>query len=865
MGKVSEHLRGLIEKQVKDHGIVVWYDPEGVYRNFCETLAIPEADIFRWKDSFFRLRHELEGFLEFVEEEGQPDPLSHVPPKVLVYIPNARADTGQALVELETAGVVMEPGANPWQLNTRLRVIADHVFRKIAPDQVENICKQVEAGVLNLEELDKLSEELEGIRSGVVKLIFGTASPVDVAILFGASPAYDKALESKQAMPELAAFLEKGFGFSPSGSSNPEQMRRELRRFLLMGEVLSVQDDEAAGGRYCALFPPEKTHPAERIRETCSSWRNRTDLKAAYVDAARSVEVDMGIADVDWPIETLSLLETFPAFEAKLIDHAQGLLLRGEAQAVQELSRSRKGRFWTLEEPGFQLRWFLLEQGASLLLQGKNIRNELKHWKNGAEKMLSRYVEGEKAWCMLDRTYRHLERHYAYLDLEMGADHAPLERLMARLRQDYMETVEHGAQRFVAGLEKAGFHIPGTLGQDRVFREKVAPAVSRGMKTAYVLVDALRFEMGLELVDGLQNEFRVTVAAGLAQLPTITPVGMVALMPGADQGMELLETAGGKTGVALGASILKDRASRIKYLQGNLDIHVLPLKLKELVKPSRKRQQEIKEAGFILVTSQEIDQFGEEIEDESEARVIMDEVLDKLRKAIRNLGALGVQHIVVAADHGHLFGEAIEGGMLMDPPGGKTAELHRRAWIGQGGPPGMVFSGFPQASCTSEVPSIWPSPGDWPVSRRRGGAYCHGGASLQELVIPVISMEPCKLPPYSLKTAAVKLVMEKAKITTRFFSVTATYHRVHGIGSAEEIRVRAAVRCNRKEVGAVAMAAYGFEEGTREIRLRDGEANALTLMLTEDQGLEHVSVHVLDAISQLELARLERIPVDIAF
>lgn len=126
-------------------------------------------------------------------------------------------------------------------------------------------------------------------------------------------------------------------------------------------------------------------------------------------------------------------------------------------------------------------------------------------------------------------------------------------------------------------------------------------------------------------------------------------------------------------------------------------------------------------------------------------------------------------------------------------------------------------------------------------------------------------MEPCKLPPYSLKTAAVKLVMEKAKITTRFFSVTATYHRVHGIGSAEEIRVRAAVRCNRKEVGAVAMAAYGFEEGTREIRLRDGEANALTLMLTEDQGLEHVSVHVLDAISQLELARLERIPVDIAF
>lgn len=384
---------------------------------------------------------------------------------------------------------------------------------------------------------------------------------------------------------------------------------------------------------------------------------------------------------------------------------------------------------------------------------------------------------------------------------------------------------------------------------------------------AYFIVGALRYEMGLELVEGLKGEFDVTIRPGVAQLPTITAVGMAALMPGADQGMELTETAGGRMAVAVHSSLLRDRASRIKHLQAKVGVDVLALKLKELVKPSRKRQMEVKDAGFILVTSQEIDQFGEEIEDESEARVIMDEVLDKLRKAIRNLSALGVQAFIVCADHGHLFGETIDGGMLMDPPGGKTAELHRRVWIGQGGTTGDGFVRMPASLLHLGGPFELAFPRGLGCFKIKGGggAYCHGGASLQELVIPVITLKPRTVPPYSLKTTAVKLALEKAKVTARFFSITATYHRLHGIGSSEEIRVKVAVRANRKEVGVVAMAAYGFEEGTKEILLRDGQPNALTLMLTEDKGFEHITVHVLDAISQVEMAKSEPLPVSLAF
>jgi hypothetical protein len=71
-------------------------------------------------------------------------------------------------------------------------------------------------------------------------------------------------------------------------------------------------------------------------------------------------------------------------------------------------------------------------------------------------------------------------------------------------------------------------------------------------------------------------------------------------------------------------------------------------------------------------------------------------------------------------------------------------------------------------------------------------------------------------------------------------------------------------RANRTEVGIAAMAAYGFEEGTQEIVLEKDRPNAITLMLTREVDASTISVHVLDAATQVELAALKNIPMAIA-
>jgi len=99
MGKITEELVALITKQVQDHGLVVWYDPERAYGEVVDQL--PETSVLCYQSSFFELRHRLEPFLEFADDAGQFHTNLETPPRVLVYVPHDRAKTQHALVEAE--------------------------------------------------------------------------------------------------------------------------------------------------------------------------------------------------------------------------------------------------------------------------------------------------------------------------------------------------------------------------------------------------------------------------------------------------------------------------------------------------------------------------------------------------------------------------------------------------------------------------------------------------------------------------------------------------------------------------------------------------------------------------------------------
>ena len=170
----------------------------------------------------------------------------------------------------------------------------------------------------------------------------------------------------------------------------------------------------------------------------------------------------------------------------------------------------------------------------------------------------------------------------------------------------------------------------------------------------------------------------------MGTIPTITPIGMAALMPGAEHGARLVE-ASGALALAIDDTVLKDRPSRMDWFKRRVRRTVAIAKLDDLLpKPKAALHAELQAADVILVTSQEIDQIAES-DNIRTARKAMDDVLPDLARLVNKLREYGCQTIVMTADHGYLFAEEPDSDMKIDPPGGQTVDLHRRARIGRGG------------------------------------------------------------------------------------------------------------------------------------------------------------------------------------
>ena len=864
MGKLSDRIRELLARQVKHHGIVVWYDPDKAYKKLAQNLGLTETTVLLYTDGFFRLRHELEPFLDFLTVEGNPRDDCGVPPNVVVYVPMERGETSHALIEAETSGVVVEPGAEVPERNSRLRVLAESLFLDVAPEKASRLAQQVDEGLLTLEDLDKIADEVGSIASGALKLVFGAASPLELIIEFASSDHKDAKLMKKNALGELRTLVQSELGLDFGTAAKPAEARQTLRRLILLAEFSSALPEKARPSPLKSIAFPEKPMQLDALRHLCSMWRNRVDFREGYIVAARELENAAGILQMDISPQDLEGIETFPCLETRLLLAAESLLLRGDTAQSLGIAERRKSTFWSREQPPVLLRWSALEIAARLTMTAKGIRESLKRINPSVAEMVQAYTQFTQPWMMADRLHRHWESRLLNIDPDESGGALEFEKLVARVRHDYAGIIDELNRAFVHQAEAAHFEIDGVLRQSHTFVDRVAPAVSEGRKTVYMLVDALRYEMGAELLEGLGDDFEVNLEAAVARLPSITPVGMAALLPGAENGVELT-SAGGKLAVVIENQKLKDRQDRMDFFAEKMPNGFVALKLAEVLKLGVKRKKELADAKLIVVTSQEIDSLGEDGDAHSDTRRWMDEMLEQLRRSVRILARLGAERFVITADHGYLFAGELDPGMNMDSPGGTTLELHPRVWIGKGGQAadGYVRVMANQLELGGDLELAFPRGHACFKVKGGAGEYFHGGISLQEMIVPVAALRSKSTKPIGAGAALITLEFSKPAITNRFFSVVATL-KEEGLFTAEEIRVRVVVSAGRSEAGFCAMAAYGYEEGTREVTLKMNQPNALTIMLSGEGSTDKVTVRLVACHTQLELAVMPDVPVKLA-
>lgn len=858
-GRVTEALLARVRRQVDEHGLVLWLDPERLYGTIPQLLAQEGVPVQVYQESVFEVRRRIDSVLSEWER-----------PRLVVYVPLPEAQVAGPLAELAAAATVLKPGQQPPARNTRLAVVARSALADHVPAAtLESIIRQVEAGKFTLADVDQLGEHASGAGAGTLSLVFGTSNAADIVLQFLASAQQDTTLVEKEALAELRSLLSAEYGFRAEAVFSPGDLRQAFARLLLGTELISALGEDLPKSLR-DIAKAEPAHTARKALDLVRTWRHRRDLQGFYVDRAAVVERELELGSLDLSLDALARLEGFRVLDEKLQSAVEGALKANAQPSFVELAEQRLTGFWASVVPEVMQRWALIAAIGRVLLQADRVEAEAKVALPEARELARRYVESAspatEPWALLDAAHRHMERQYHHFELDVTGTHLQLEQLVAQARRRYTAAATVLAEKFVRALRSAGFRVEGFPRQVETFRRFVQPALEAG-KTVYVLVDGLRYEMARELHVSLDSDHEAELAATLGTLPSITEIGMAALLPRAHEGAELVPVGGGKLGLRIGASLLRNRKERLEYLATAAGVSAYATRLEALLPPSKKVRDAIDAADLIVVTAtDELDGLCE-TGNVPMARRLMDDVLRQIRRGLRVLFDLGVKTAVVTSDHGFLFGETLDSGNTIDSPGGHTVDLHRRVWVGKGGAASGSYLRVRAADVglggDLELAMPWSLAGF--SAPGASDAYFHGAASPQELIVPVWTVRRTRSSSSAPSAVTWVLTPGSRSVSTRFLSVQIE-GQVSGLFQVEPPRVRVEVREGKTALSRPVASAYGFEDATGSVKMelategRNFRPNTVTLMLEETPKGRKVDVVLVDASTDRILATVAGVP-----
>ena len=835
MNLLYDYLCAQLDERLAERRVVVFYDPRsefaplfdrefqnvgagpsGLYRVFVgERLTL----VARYDGSFFAVRAAVEDIVA----EDEPDPL-------LIYVPGVARDANDSvLMELEKGGSTYEP-----QLKRHARTLLRQFYTDGAIDDM-----LAPESLTYDDVVSYLDQARAGDQGSILKSIFGGASSELLLTRWLADESHDQEIVAKQALSELLRLIEARLGLSLLSGSSAEEVRAKTARFVLVNEFRHDLSGDAPAS-ISMIESPATKEQLGRVREVADALR-RGEHADRYAELADHVEKSLNLTDVEIDAVVLGATDTFRFEECLLLRRAIDLSLNGEYENSIGLATDRARSYWIDRDVVRQQQWQACKLAAELGGEVADLEKQVRSLSGSSGEWVAAYAD---RWFEVDRLQRRLDGWVARMEDEPEA-----EQLIAVVRLRYDELLKQMATGFAEALESSGWTAPGARSQTTVYPDSVATA---GSRVAYFLVDALRYEMGAELLEQLQGAEELAINPAVAMLPSITPVGMAALLPGASASFSVNEEKG-RLGTQIEQTFMANLNDRLRFLKTKVP-DVVDLQLEKLLRmPSSKLQATIGDSSLVLVRSQEIDLAGES----GFARYVMETVVANIARAARKLASAGVEAFVVSADHGHQFASRKEEDMRIDPPGGDTVELHRRCWIGRGGatPAGTIRVSAAELGYHSDLDFVFPR--SLGVFKSGGDlAYHHGGISLQEMVVPIVTFRiPATAEP--AKAGGAVHVGAPEAVTNRLFSV----RLLLTILGEEPLPVRVGLLFGAEQVGEAGMAVEAeLDREAGVVSLRPGVEASVGMMLLRDD-CPSVRLVVQDPATDAVLGESGDIPV----
>ncbi|WP_293652857.1 PglZ domain-containing protein [Thiolapillus sp.] len=622
--------------RVKRNGVLVVYDPDLRYRELCQGMNANGLHVVDATESSIESR---EAALKLLGELGTSNSETT---GLLIYVP------APAPVSDE------DRQRDPFALYS----VCGNIFPEGDGDEYLSLCLKAKPD--HATEIRAVFEKdpnpafavIDAIGGGVgwptLRALLGAESSRD--ILFGLLVPDNRqhmALQEQDAWVAEARDLFKAtLGLTLKTRAKAwSKIADELWRFLLFSEfVFDLPETTPAA---LADVPHAEDSARPLVQDLCDRLRNDQRTRVTYIDRAEAIEKALDLPKLCVGITDLGKRDTFPFEERTFFARALEALKQEDVDKVRDIIRRHAGSVWTGKGES-QAQWGLIQAALQLVEACDDFERQLPNHSRTQDDLIDFYLSGLREADRYQREFEQAVGDHLDVEGEMGV-------VIEQARVRYRRLAEKAQMVFTKQLEASGWPPTGRLANADVFDHLVAPRLQEsGRRVAYLLIDALRYELGVALQQQLAEDEPVELHTAYAQLPSITLVGMASLLPGAGKHLSLVKKNDGFVPM-LGETVVSNVSQRMEVLRKQFGDRFAEMKLNDFVRAKKALPDTV---HLLVLRSVDIDS---QLENNPETTLsLIHDTLKRIRVAVHKLKKAGFHDVIIVTDHGFFLNAQAE-------------------------------------------------------------------------------------------------------------------------------------------------------------------------------------------------------------
>lgn len=700
MNEIAQTLTRLFDR----HRIIFWYDAKAELGAEYQALTLPEVEKIALGNNQFGLKYRI-----LRQEPGQKFLLYYAGPPP-AHLDNWLLDVQLAHGEFRADQMAL------WLTEVGLEMEFTDV---IAPHAEFFRASQRRAALKGLLRSD------DGARQVLMKM---------TAVCAAAEPRLDAILETLLA--ELAAEEDDRLRLIQRCELAPFLWQQAQRVYDYRSETPGIRDFaihlfKAAYAQGVGETPLLNSDAILFLRRWQDNVRFQPAFAALSASYAEVLQVERDLAER--PYRTLLTLDLYELVDQKILgDLAREVADRTlDGQTCAQIVRQRRQSHWYSR---YAHSYEAIDAAAQFF-----------HTLDRADLTIRSFADGlaqyQKAWYLLDQLYRDFIYH-----LRQSGQPTLLARLLDevdnRYSNQFLLPLNDRWQAMVDGV--ADWTAVARPRQADFFADRVEPFLRRDNKLFVIISDALRYEAGEALMRLIRQEdrYEAELTFAVTGLPSYTQLGMAALLP--HQTLAIAEDDATALADGQHSAGLENRK---KILRGGVPGGKgTAVRAADLLNMSREESRALfRDHKVVYVYHNRIDATGDKRETEERTFDAVAETLEELIRIVKKLANANVSNMLITADHGFLYQHRPldESDFAGQKASGAAILNHNRRFVlGRGLAADSSFKKFTaaQAGLTGDLEMLLPKSINRLRVKGAGSRYVHGGASLQEIVVPIIEI-----------------------------------------------------------------------------------------------------------------------------